>query len=167
MALKELVPKRWGRSELPITHEEPFYTLKHAMDRMFERIDRIFYDVEHELEKRPFWERYGGEFSPRIDAIEHDKEFIVKVELPGMEEKDIDLKLTEDSLIIKGEKKLEKEEYYFMERSYGSFIRTIPLPSRIETGKVEAKFHNGILTITLPKTPESIKETKKIPIKVV
>ena len=116
---------------------------------------------------RPFLERYGGEFSPRIDVIEHDKEFIVKAELPGMEEKDIELKLSEDSLFIKGEKKIEKEEYYYMERSYGSFTRTISLPSRIETGKVEAKFHNGILSITLPKTPESIKETKKIPIKVV
>ena len=167
MAFKELIPWRLGRKEFPITHEDPFHSLWHEMDRIFDRFDRLFYGVEHELDLRPFRGVYGGAFTPLIDVVERDKEYIVTAELPGLEEKDIELKLTEDSLTIKGEKKKEEEEYYYMERYYGKFTRTIPFPYKIETDKVEAKFHNGILTIIIPKKLEAIKETKKIPIKVV
>ncbi len=90
-------------------------------------------------------------------------------ELPGMEEKDIQLTLENDSLIISGEKKNDVEEkgknFHRVERSYGSFQRVIPLISEIQQEKVEAKFRNGVLNITLPKTPAAAKQTHKIEIK--
>jgi HSP20 family protein len=86
-----------------------------------------------------------------------------------MNDKDIDVSLTKDSLTIKGEKKEEKEDkgknYYRMERSFGSFTRTVPLPAEVDTEKAKADFVKGVLTVTLPKTPKAIKDTKKIPIK--
>jgi HSP20 family protein len=100
---------------------------------------------------------------------ETDKEIKVSAELPGMDEKDIDVSLTRDSLTIKGEKKQETEDkgedYYRMERSYGSFTRSIPLPIEVDTDKVQATFKKGVLEITLPKTARAIQETRKIPVK--
>jgi len=100
---------------------------------------------------------------------ESDKQISITAELPGMDDKDIDISLTKDSLSIKGQKKEEKEDkgkdYYRMERSYGSFSRTIALPSEIDIDKVKAEFKKGLLTVTLPKTAKAIKETKKIPVK--
>ena len=98
-----------------------------------------------------------------------DLEIKVSAELPGMDEKDIDVSLTRDTLTIKGEKKEEKEDtgkdYYKMERSYGSFTRSIPLPVEVDTDKVQATFKKGVLEITLPKTAKAIQETKKVPVK--
>jgi HSP20 family protein len=89
--------------------------------------------------------------------------------LPGVEPWDIDISLTKDALTIKGEKKQEKEDKgkdsYRMERSYGSFTLTIPLPAEIDTDKAKAEFKKGVLTISLPETVKAIKETKKIPVK--
>jgi HSP20 family protein len=108
-------------------------------------------------------------FTPRVDVSETDTEIKVSAELPGMEEKDIDVSLTRDTLTIKGEKKEESEEkgkdYYRMERSYGSFTRSIPLPVEVNTDKVEATFKKGVLDITLPKTAKAIGETKKVAVK--
>jgi HSP20 family protein len=105
---------------------------------------------------------------PIVDIKDHEKEIEIQAELPGVSEKDVDLSLSDNSLIIKGEKKHETEEeekgYYRMERSYGSFERTIPLPVEVDRDKVEATFKNGILNICLPKTKEAIAHTKKIPI---
>ena len=110
-----------------------------------------------------------GAFHPNIDVTETDKEIRVSAELPGMDNKDINVSLTKESLTITGEKKEEKEEkkkdYYRMERSYGSFSRTIPMPVEIDTDKAKALFKKGVLTITLPKTAKAIKEKKKISIK--
>ncbi|HQP29278.1 MAG TPA: Hsp20/alpha crystallin family protein, partial [Syntrophales bacterium] len=98
-----------------------------------------------------------------------EKEVVVKAELPGIDEKDLDVSLSEHALTIKGEKKEEKEDqgkgYYRMERSYGSFHREIPLPASIDAKKVEAAFKNGLLTVTLPKTEEARKADRKISVK--
>jgi HSP20 family protein len=114
-------------------------------------------------------ERRLGAFTPSVDVSEDDKQVKVTAELPGMDEKDIDVSLSKDSLTIKGEKKEEKEEkkkdYYRMERSYGSFSRTIALPVEVDTDKVRAEFRKGILTVTMPKTSKAIEETKKISVK--
>ncbi|HME41744.1 MAG TPA: Hsp20/alpha crystallin family protein [Syntrophorhabdales bacterium] len=108
-------------------------------------------------------------FTPRVNVSETDKEIKVSAELPGMDEKDIDVSLTRDTLTIKGEKKEEKEEkgedYYRMERSYGSFTRSVPLPVEVDTDKVQATFKKGVLDITLPKTARAIEEMKKVPVK--
>jgi HSP20 family protein len=158
MALRDLIPIKKG---VPARREEhdPFSLFRDEMNRLFDSFFRGF-DIE------PFEPRIA--FSPKVDVSETEKAFTVSAELPGMDEKDIDVSLEKDRITIKGEKKEEKEEkgkdFYRAERSYGSFVRTIPLPKEIDTEKVEAQFKKGLLTITLPKTPEAIKEVKKIPI---
>ncbi len=153
----------FGRNRLPVKREEyePFTFFRDEMNRLFDNFFRGF-DIE------PFGRKITA-FSPNIDISETDKEVVISAELPGIEEKDIDVSLTKDSVTIKGEKKEEKEEkgksYYRMERSYGSFCRTIPLPTEIDADKTTAEFKKGVLTIKMPKTPEAIKETKKIQIK--
>jgi HSP20 family protein len=104
-----------------------------------------------------------------LDVSEDLSAFTVTAELPGMSEKEIDLSISGDTLTIRGEKKEEKEDknknYYYSERSYGTFMRTIPLPQQIETNKVSASFKKGVLTITLPKTTAAVESTKKIEVK--
>ncbi|MFZ5907189.1 MAG: Hsp20/alpha crystallin family protein [Nitrospirota bacterium] len=161
MAKKTIVPVQ--KQSLPARREEwnPFSLLRQEMNSLFDNFFRGF-------ETEPFESRLGA-FSPRVDVAETDKEIKVTVELPGMDDKDIDVSLTKDMLTIRGEKKEEKEEksksFYRMERSYGSFSRTVPLPTEIDTNKVKAEFKKGILSVTLPKTQQAIKETKKIQVK--
>ncbi|HBH62546.1 MAG TPA: molecular chaperone [Nitrospiraceae bacterium] len=162
MTIRNLVP--FGKKSVPVKREEenPFALLRREMDSLFDNFFRGF-DIE------PFEGRMGV-FSPRVDVTENDKEIKISAELPGMDEKDIDVSLQNDMLVIKGEKKEEKEDkgkdYYRMERSYGSFTRTIPLPVEVETDKVEAKFKKGVLSIRLPKTAKAVDETKKIAVKI-
>jgi HSP20 family protein len=92
---------------------------------------------------------------PAIDVFEKDDKFIVKAELPGMKEDDIDVSIVGSTLAIRGEKKTESEvketDYYRSERAYGSFYRSIPLPSTVDTGKIQAEFEDGVLEVSLPK----------------
>lgn len=105
-------------------------------------------------------------YTPRIDVKETDNELIVAAELPGLTEKDVTVSVAKDYLTISGEKKSEKEEdvkgYYHMERTYGSFRRTIPLPYEVHVDRAQATFKDGLLTVSLPKTPETQKGTKTI-----
>ncbi len=157
MAGKNLTPSI--KKSLPIKREERdiFSLFREEMNRLFDNFFRGF-------EIEPF-----GTFRPSVNVVEDEKEIRVSAELPGIDEKDIEVSLSKDSLTIKGEKKEEKEDkgknYYRMERSYGSFSRTIPLPVEIDADKVKAQFKKGVLTVTLPKTAKAIKETKKIPVK--
>jgi HSP20 family protein len=161
MPKKNLIPAE--KKSVPVRREEynPFALLRHEMNTLFDNFFRGF-----ELE--PFKGRFGA-FSPTVDVKESDKDVTVSAELPGMGDKDIDVSLSRDSLTIKGEKKEEKEDkgkdYYRMERSYGSFTRTVPLPAEVDTDRAKAEFKKGILTVTIPKTARAIKETKKIPVK--
>ncbi len=162
MAIRNLVP--FVKKDVPVKREDehPFSLLRREMDSLFDNFFRGF-DLE------PSENRMGA-FSPKVDVTENDKEIKISAELPGMEEKDIDVSIQKDMLTIKGEKKEEKEDkgkdYYRMERTYGSFSRMIPLPVEVETDKVEAKFKKGVLSITLPKTAKAVSETKKISVKV-
>jgi HSP20 family protein len=121
--------------------------LKSEMDRLF---DRFF---------EPRWEDVPalGEWAPSLDLSETKDAFVVKAEVPGMDPGDIQVSLQENLLTIKGEKKQEKEEkderYHRVERTYGAFTRAVRLPVTVEGGKVDAKFKNGLLTVTLPKAP--------------
>jgi HSP20 family protein len=163
MIKKDIVSKLNNREMLPTRFEEwnPFLMLRNEMDKAFDNFFRGF-DVD------PFGKMPGG-FQPKVNITDGEKEITVSVELPGIDEKDIDLSLTKDALTIKGEKKEEKEEkgknFHRMERSYGSFSRTLPLPVEIVTDKAEATFKKGVLTVLLPKTEKALKETKNIPIK--
>jgi HSP20 family protein len=113
---------------------------------------------EDELEVRP----------PIVDVFEEKDDIVVKAELPGMEKDDIEVSLTDHILTLKGEKRKEeevkKENYYRAERSYGSFLRTLELPTDVRADKVKASFKNGILEVRMPKTEEA--KTKEIKVKV-
>ena len=131
--------------------------LKNEMDRL---VDRFF---------EPRWEEFPaiGDWAPSLDVSETKDAFVVKAEVPGMDTGDIQVSLQENLLTIKGEKKQEKEEkderYHRIERSYGSFTRTVRLPVAVDGSKVDAKFKNGLLTVSLPKAP-GVKGTT-IPVK--
>jgi HSP20 family protein len=132
------------------------------------KMNRFFKDFSKGFALEPFGKRTAV-FEPKVNISENEKEIVVSAELPGIDNKDIDVSLSKNELTIQGEKKEEKEEekksYYRMERSYGSFKRTLPLPCEVKDDKVEAQFKNGVLIITLPKEAEAIKETKKINVK--
>ena len=161
MTIRSLVPS-FGKKTVPVRREEdhPFSLLRREMDEVFENFFSGF--------DMPFASNLDV-FTPKVDLAETDKEIKVSAELPGMDEKDIDLSVNRDTLTIKGEKKSEKEEkgkdYYHVERSYGSFTRTIPIPVEVDLEKVDAEFKKGVLTITMPKTAKALKETKKITVK--
>jgi HSP20 family protein len=106
---------------------------------------------------------------PAEDVAETDKAYEITAELPGLDEKNIEAKLANGMLSIKGEKQEEKEEkqkdYYRRERSFGSFERSFQVPEGIDTDKIAASFKNGILSVTLPKSAEAQKQAKKIEVK--
>ena len=165
------VPVKTEKSDRPVEWR-PFEGLRREIDRLFEDFQwgsfrspfgRSLFDVE------PFWR---GEISwgkaPAVDVVEKEKAYEIAAELPGLAESDIDVKFSDGVLSIKGEKKEEKEEKkkdsYLSERRYGSFQRSFRVPDGIDTDKIAANFKNGVLTVTLPKTPEAVKSEKKIPI---
>ena len=106
------------------------------------------------------------EWTPRLDLVETDEAYEVKTELPGLEKKDIDISIDRDVLVVKGEKKHEKEEkgkhFHRLERRYGTFYRSIRLPGEVLEDKIDANFKNGVLTITLPKSEETKKRIAHI-----
>ena len=106
---------------------------------------------------------------PSVNVMDGPKQLQVTIELPGMDAKDIDVRVTGQELMIRGQKKEEVEHknrnYYRSERSFGAFQRRIPLPVQVDPENVEAAFKKGLLTITLPKTGEQRAEAKKIPVK--
>lgn len=160
--MRDLVPfgknrvfKRGELSPMPIE------SLRREVDRMFDEFWRDF--------ELPRWTDGNHLIATRVDVSEDDKEVQVTAELPGLEEKDVDVSLSEGVLTIRGEKKQESEkdekDYRLMERTYGSFYRTIPVGSGIKEDNVKASFKNGVLTVTLPKTEEAKAKVKRIPLK--
>jgi len=108
------------------------------------------------------------ELSPTVDIFEDASDVVVKAELPGMKKEDIDVKLTEGVITISGEKKkeekIEKKNYYRLERSFGSFSRSFNLPAEVQTDKAKAQFKDGILEVRVPKTEEAKQKEKKVSI---
>jgi HSP20 family protein len=106
---------------------------------------------------------------PAVDVAETDKAYEITAELPGLEEKNIEVKLANGVLSIKGERQEEKEQkekdYYRRERSFGSFERSFQVPDGVDEDKIEANFKNGVLSVTLPKSAEAQKQAKKIDVK--
>jgi len=145
-----------------------------AMSRLEQDLDRVF----HEFWRRPFFSLWGPERSwpsrmfpvqlPAVDVYEEKDEVVVKAELPGLSKEDLDVTLTESTLTLKGEKKNEAEvtekNFYRSERSSGSFIRTIELPSEVKTDQTKAIFEKGILEIHLPKTDDAKRKVTKVKI---
>jgi HSP20 family protein len=153
---------------------EPFEALHKEVDRIFEDFTsgfgrRALSRRVSEAEPLLRHEASFGVSAPVVDVVEKEKEYQISAELPGLEEKDVDVSVADDMLTIKGEKKEEKEEkaknYYLSERRYGAFQRSFQLPSGVDAEKIEANFQKGVLTVTLPKTPEAQKKEQKITIK--
>ena len=154
MAMRSLIPGR-REPQSDMLQQDPFWTLRNEMDRVFDSFR---------------WPGYGStDLSPRVDVSETDKELDIDAELPGLDDKDIDVTLHRGVLTIRGEKKSEREErdknYRLSERSYGSFSRSIELPFDADPGKVSAKFEKGVLHIAIPKPPEAAAKSTKIPVK--
>jgi HSP20 family protein len=135
----------------------PLQDLKREMDRIWQE----FFGKTYVPEK---WE--GIEWAPAVDVSETDDAVIVKVDLPGVKPEDMEISLTDNVLVIKGEKKREEEEkkenFYRMERYYGTFMRAIQLPCEVQEDKVEAHYKDGVLKVVLPKKPEEVKKIIKI-----
>lgn len=148
----------------------PFETLRGEIDRVFTDFDRHWHSPfrKSTFDVEPFLPREIAA-SPAIDIIEKDAAYEVTAELPGMDEKNIDVQVANGNLIIKGEKKEEKEEkkkdYYVHERYFGSFERSFRVPETVDSDKIESTFKKGVLTVVLPKKAQAQKPGKKIEIK--
>jgi HSP20 family protein len=164
MQIKDLLP--WARKDEAAeprgAEQNPIATLQRDMNRAFES----------------FWSQASRSFGgltgfghgvPRSDVVETDDGIEVSIELPGLDEKEVEVTLTDEALTIRGEKKIERREekrgYYVSERSYGSIYRSIPLPAGVDSEKAEATFRNGVLTVRLPQSPEAKAKVKRIAVK--
>ncbi len=184
MDIKKWVPWNWFKKEeenadtrVPVRHVRPEQRASADVSPvafLHQEIDRMFDD---------FWGRWpafglGRNFSsgltgdilkPTLDLSASEKEYIISVEIPGVDEKDVKLEMADDTLTIRGEKKLEKEEkeknYYRMERSYGSFQRVLSLPADADQDSVKAKFKKGILTVKMAKKAMPESYVKRIEVK--
>ncbi len=150
----------------------PFEAMRREMDRLFEGMTRGWPRWE-ELEPTRLLGRAGERASlmvvPRTDVSENGKAYSVSLELPGMEDKDVEISVADNIITISGEKKSEREEkkenYYLSERSFGSFRRSFPVPADVAADKITASVDKGVLTVTLPKASESKSKTRKIAVK--
>lgn len=162
MNVRDLIPWGRGHGHVPVSYREgdrnPFLALHREMNRMFDDVFRM-----------PF--AFGGYPAfgtgwPSVEISDQDKEIKLTADLPGLDEKDIELSLSEGVLTLRGEKRAETEdkEHQFSERFYGHFERRIPLGYEIDEGKVAATFRNGVLTVTLPKSEQAQAKAKRITI---
>jgi HSP20 family protein len=166
------VPVKTEKTARPVGRPapwSPFQALHQEVDRLFADFGRGFpaMGLGRDFDFRPFWAG-GQELTPAIDVVDKGTSFQITAELPGLDEKNVEVTLADGVLTIKGEKSEEKEEkkknYYHSERSFGSFERSFDLPDTVDQGKIEASFQKGLLTITIPKTEAAQKTAKKIAI---
>ena len=160
MNMRDLIPWNNRRSAAPAVYREPmspFLTLHREMNRLFDETFRSF-DTPA---------LFGGMANrPSIEVTETDKELRVSAELPGLEEKDVEVLLADGALTIRGEKKSEvnDQERHFSERFYGSFERRIPVDWEVDPDQVKAAFKNGVLNVTIPKSAKAQQRSRRIPI---
>lgn len=157
MKARSLFPAVW-RDRSQSRREDPFWALQREMYQLFDDFGQAF--------RLPALDEPA---EPKVDIAETDNDIQLTVELPGVDERDVEVTLAEGRLTIKGEKHSEKEEkgkaYRMVERSHGSFMRAIPMPYDVDPDSVDAKFAKGVLTVILPKPAEALRETKRIDIK--
>jgi len=163
MAIRDLIPSNRGRDVAVRRGEDfnPFLTLHREMNRLFDDVFRGF-DLAPFGTDRLFDRAMGW---PNIEVSETDREVKVTAELPGLDEKDVQVELANGTLAIKGEKRTETEDRdrLFSERYYGRFERRIPVDD-VDEDKVSAAFKNGVLTVTMPKVPQAQSQVKHIAI---
>lgn len=164
MTLRDLTPWRAQRASAPAAFGDPFRSFQREMDRLFE-------DFSHSFGMPSLRETFGEDrfLMPRLDVDETEKAYEISVELPGIDEKDLEVSVADGVLTIKGEKKAESESKdkgrLHVERSFGSFQRTLSLPADADAEKIDAGFRNGVLKLTIGKTVETAPEARKITIK--
>ncbi len=160
------VPTPWGGMEW-----DPFRQMRQQFGQMMQGFDLPDYRLglpRRGLEHLRNWPDVGA-MVPAVDLVERNGGYEVQAELPGLTPDQIEIKLTDGVMTIKGEKTAEhvedKEDFHLQERSYGSFQRSFRVPAGVNADKVEAKFENGVLKISLPKSAEAIEKERKIAVK--
>lgn len=162
--MRDLIP--WGRSRTPARYADrpydsdvsPFFALRREMDRLFDDAFRGFGLSAFGNNAAFGW--------PHVEVLDRDKEVRVTAELPGLEEKDVEIRVEDNILTLRGEKRTEFDdnERHYSERYYGRFERQVPLSAEVDDERANATFRNGVLTITLPKTEQARRQAKRIPI---
>ena len=170
MDFRDLIP--FGRDRRDVGTrggDNPFESFQREMNRLF---DDFFRGAGVGTSPARFGGAegsFGGAATPRVDVSESDDAYEVTAELPGLEEKDVEVLLDRNLLTLKGEKRAEREEkgkdYHLTERTFGTFRRSIPLPAEVDQGKVEAHFRNGVLTVKLPKAEQARSQAKRIEVR--
>jgi HSP20 family protein len=163
MNVTNLIPWTRNRSTASSTDlqgegHHPFLTLHREINRLFD-------DMWHGIDTPSFGFGRGAGW-PRVDIVDADKAVTVKAELPGLEERDIEVLFSDGTLTIRGETKQETQDgdRQLRERYYGHFERRIALESKFDAEKISAAFKNGLLTVTLPKSPDAQTPSRRIPI---
>jgi HSP20 family protein len=156
MNLRSLLPV--GRDRNVARSDNPFTSLQREIDRLFDDFTRGL----------PAFSSGGAtEMLPSVDVTENDKQIEITAELPGLEDKDVQVNFADNVLTIRGEKKAEKEEkdktYRLVERSYGSFVRSLELPAGVNADAIKASIDKGVLKVTVPKPVPA--QVKKIDVK--
>lgn len=172
-AITKLPVKKEGGTAAAPRSWVPFESLRREIDRLFEDFNggwrspfgRSFFDVQPFGPREAAWPAV-----PAVEVAETDKDYEITAELPGIDEKNVEVRLADGVLTIKGEKteekKEEKKDYYLSERSHGAFQRSFQVPVGVDADKIEASVNKGVLTVRLPKTAEAQNGEKKIPVKV-
>lgn len=159
------------RGAAPAPAASPFDQLRRDIEQVFDsfRLGALGFPLARAGIDLPWPRRGAAALAPAVDVVEREGAYEVTAELPGMDEKDIEVKLANGTLTIRGEKKEEREEkekdYYLSERRYGTFTRAFKVPDGVDADKVEARFAKGVLTVSLPKTAEARSQEKTITVK--
>ena len=145
----------------------PLAALRHEIDRMFDDFDLGSWNrTGRRLGMLP---TRGFGLSPASDLVETEDAYRLSMELPGLSEKDVELKVSDGMISLRGEKteerREEKADYHVSERRYGSFRRSFPLPRGVDAEKIGASFSDGVLTVTLPKSPEARQKERRIEVR--
>ena len=154
---------------VPSAEGRPFGSLRREIDRLFDDFDRGFLGFPFRRAVSEWEPRWLSDMNPATDIVEKGQGYEITAELPGLDEKNIELKLSNSTLTIKGEKRQEIEEKkknsYLSERHYGAFERSFQVPQDVDETKIEASFSKGLLTVTFPKSAEAQKSAKTIAVK--
>jgi HSP20 family protein len=151
------LPSLFGRRDVASFGNDPFSLMRREMDRLFDEFRGV--------RGGP----YEAGFAPAVNVRRTDNGVEVTAELPGIDEKNVDLTIADNVLTIRGEKNEEREQkeggWQVSERSFGSFVRTVPLPVEVDEDKISATFKNGVLTVNLPAAADAERRAKKIEVK--
>lgn len=182
MTVSKLNPWNWFKKEheqektLPVRQSDRKTSMVSPLDQFHTEFDRMVESMFSGFGIRPHGRMFNmptsgldsAALKPNIDVYGTTKEYVIEAELPGVEEKDLSIELLDDVLIISAERKhsetTDEKGYYRVERSYGSFRRTLDIPHDADRDKIRAKLNNGVLCITMPRTGIATASSRNIPI---